>query len=219
MKSIVGFFLVSLIVPQAVPRPSSAAEEDLIAAEREYREQLAERPADPTLNYNLGTVLLIRESFEESRPFLEEAASAPDSVIRRHAAYNLGNSDLRPAFDDPDLADRDARLRRAIDEYRVALTVDPGDEDARWNLELARRLLERDDPPPADGGGGGGGGSGQGPPNPGENRPAPSPSDGRGPEPEATRTEAEELLDAAMERELQVQRESLRKPQNEPIRP
>jgi Ca-activated chloride channel homolog len=194
---------------------------DLEGAEREYRQLLETEPDNPALHYDLGTVLLLQGRYDDARPHLAATADA-EGDLEAEAAYNLGATDLEPAYADTALADRDDRLRRAITAYKDALLADPADVDAKWNLELARRLLERDTPPPSGGGGGGGGGSGggEGPPEPGNPQPMPQPGGGPGPEPEMSRAEAEELLDAAQEQELEVQQETLRKPQPAgPIRP
>jgi Ca-activated chloride channel homolog len=215
MRGVLLLALLLLITPWE--RAARMVERgDLEGAEREYRALLRDSPEDPGLHYNLGTVLLLDGRFDEARPHLERAGS--EDALRAAASYNLGSTDLQPAFEDLDLPERDARLRRAIDAYKQALREDPADEDAKWNLELARRLLEREAPPPAAGGGGGGGG--EGPPQAGERDPSPLPAGGSGPEPDTSPTEAEELLSAAQERELQVQRERLRRPQPPgPMRP
>lgn len=217
MKAVLLALAALTLFLQGDPGETLARNGDLPGAEREYRRLLAENPTDPTLNYNLGTVLLFDGRFDEARPYLERATA--DSAMTGPTRYNLGNTDLQPAFDDGDLPERNERLRRAIDAYRTALITDPSDEDARWNLEIATRLLERDSPPPSGGGGGGGGGTGQGPPNPGDNQPSPAPADGPGPEPDVAREEAEELLDSAREREMELQKESLRKPWTDGVRP
>lgn len=194
---------------------------DPVAAESTYRAML-DRPASaaedllPRLHYNLGTSLLLQRRYEEARPHLEMAGGAP-GIVGVATAYNLGNADLVPAFLDPRLPAREDRLRRAITAYKAALLADPADLDAKWNLELAQRLLERDSPPA---GGGGGSGGGDGPPLPGDREAEPSAGSRAGPQPGMSEGEAEELLRAAQEREQQIQRDRLRKPQPPgPIRP
>lgn len=190
---------------------------DFQGAERAYRQMLRDDPGNPELNYNLGVVLLFDGRFLEARPHLESGRGVAPPVGPA-ASYNLGNADLEPAFADSLLPQRDERLRRAIEAYKAALLADPNDADAKWNLELARRLLEREPPPPAAGGGGGGGGPA--PPIPGDRDPAPAPADGSGPEPDVAQSRVDDLLRAAREREIQVQRQSLQKPQPPgPIRP
>jgi Ca-activated chloride channel homolog len=183
---------------------------DLEGARRAYESMLRSEPDRLELRYNLGTVLLLQGAFDDARLLLEGSESA--TSVAAAAGYNAGNADLVPAFADTALAGRDERLRRAIEAYKRALRLDPGDEDAKWNLELARRLLERR-PPPDDAGGGGGGTQGDGAPERGDREPEPSPAAGGGDRQGPSESPAEALLGEAQERESQVQRDRLRKPQ------
>jgi Ca-activated chloride channel homolog len=215
MKILLAGLLLLLLATPWERAARLVAAGDLQGAEAEYRLLQQQRPDDPEAAYNLGTVLLLQGRWDEARPHLVRATEAtrlPDPF------FNLGNTDLEPAFAESLLAQRDERLRRAIESYKQTLLLDPGDEDARWNLELARLLLERDRPPPSSGGGGGGGADGA--PAPGEMDPSPAPAAGQGQEPDTLPDETESLLRAAQERELQVQRDRLAKPQPPgPIRP
>ncbi|MEX2570809.1 MAG: tetratricopeptide repeat protein [Gemmatimonadota bacterium] len=197
-----------------------AEQGDLESAERAYRVLLADDGTDPTLHYNLGTVLLRQGRFDEAREHLARAATSVDQSLGGAAAYNLGNTDLEPVAADPGAPGRAERLRRAIEAYKAALREDPEDDDARWNLELARRLLERDERADGGGAGGGGGGGGGEPTESGQVEPLPSTGGGGGVQPELSPTPAEALLSEARERELRLQRDRLRRPQPAgPIRP
>jgi tetratricopeptide (TPR) repeat protein len=191
---------------------------DYAGAAEAYARAVAEGDTSAVVRYNLGTALLRLERYDEALPHLEAAAreGAPPPVrVRGH--YNGGNADLQPAFDGavPEEARRE-RLERAVRHYRDALRLDPGDADAKWNLELAGRLLDAR-PPPADGGGegegedDGAGADGTDDPAPGAPSPAPrEDADGDAP---VTREGAERLLDEAQEREMEVQRRQLRREQ------
>lgn len=176
------------------------------ASAREYAALVAREPESALARYDLGTALLLARRYVEAREPLEVATRAADPALRARALYNLGNTHLEPAFADAKLADRDDALRKAIDAYKRALLLEAEDGDAKWNLELARRLLAQ---PPAGGGGGGGGG--------GEDQQ----SGGAGAQPEPSggsaggmsRATAERILAGAQQAELGVQREKLRKPQ------
>lgn len=221
MIRLLGTITIAALAAQTLweQAATSAANDDLAAAEADYRTLLSQTPEDPTLHYNLGTALARQGRFDDARPHLETAAEA--GIPADDAPYNLGNTDLEPAFADSTLAERDERLLRSIESYKTALRADPADEDAKWNLELGRRLLARDDPPPSGGGGGGGGGGdGDGPQRQGERQPTPTAGGGSGPAPRMTEAEAEALLRSAQEREMEVQQERLMKPQPPgPIRP
>ena len=178
-----------------------------------YQRRVAAGDTSAAARYNLGTALLRLRRWDEARPLLEAAASvrrAPE--LRQRASYNAGNADLEPVFrrkvTEPDA--RRERLQRAIARYKDALLARPGDADAKWNLELAQRLLDREEQ--RSGGGGadqrnqGGGGGGQGPPQP---APQPAPSPQRSPAPELSQREAERILTGAARAEADAQREVL----------
>lgn len=180
-----------------------------------YREALGEGGAAARERYGLGTALLRQERWDEARAELERASDAAeareDTVLRVRAAYNAGNADLEPVFrGTASEGEREARLRRAVARYRAALTLSPGDGDAKWNLELAQRLLAQ------DGGGGGGAGEDQG--GGGDDGEDEAPSEGggeEGPEPEGptrdlTRQQAERVLAGAEDAEREVQRRQLK---------
>lgn len=183
---------------------------DYEAAAAGYARALAAGDSSAAVRYNLGTALLRLGRHDEARPHLEAAAG--DSALAARAAFNAGFADLAPAAAGrvpPD--ERRPRLERAVTRYRTALRADPSDADAKWNLELAERLLRRE----ASGGGneddedpaGGGGGSEE------ESTKSSAP---RGADPGGaplTPAEAERILAGAEQRDLAVQRERLKQDQ------
>lgn len=191
-----------------VSSPSSASVSQL---EREYRRVLAADPEETRASYNLGTLLLDERDFGPAREHLLRATE--DSMLRARAAYNLGNVDLVPAFEDSALAGRDSALARAIRAYQEALRKESADHDAKWNLELALRLLQEERTPPEPHGGGGegaGGGGGGGPAQPGGGTPA-APDAAAG-QAESSNITSFDLLDQASRQEIELQKELLRKP-------
>ena len=185
-----------------------------------YLQALDRTPGSPIVHYDLGATGLRLREFEGARAHLEIAATTGDAGVRQWAFYNVGNSHLEPVV--LGLAeDRVPELARAIVAYKRALLLDPGDEDAKWNLELARRLLEqelrspqpRPRQDPEQGGGGGAGGGGGSDTDPGSLDPQPRPAAGTGRAPRLSRAEAEQVLETAEDRELGLQREKLTRPQ------
>lgn len=115
----------------------------------EYREAIEryraaqERGRDtPRLHYNLGTTLLEIGELEDAGEQLAEALQGHDPELRAQAFYNLGNVAARSAGGggDPRATER---LAAAIRAYKRSLLLQPGREDARWNLELALQRLQR----------------------------------------------------------------------------
>lgn len=105
---------------------------------------VAPRPAEPRVLLNAGTGRLGAGKAEEALPLLTAAADAAEesgSELAPLARYNQGNALL--AAGDP---------AAAADAYRRSLRLDPGNDDAKHNLELALRRLDEQRPPPAGGG-------------------------------------------------------------------
>lgn len=181
---------------------------DYEAAAAGYARAVAEGDSSAAVRYNLGTALLRLGRPDEARPHLEASARSADPALRLRAAHNAGYLDLAPvAAARVSPAERRPRLERAVAHYRTALRAAPHDPDAKWNLELAERLLRQ------EAGGGGGddpddGGGGAAPDDaPAEPRPGAS-----GDRP-LTAAQAERLLAEAERRDLAVQRERLKQDQ------
>jgi len=102
-------------------------------AEKRYAEGDMDHPKDTRYRYNRGCAAYQKGDFQS-------ATAAFASVMKRteeketlfRAAFNLGNA----AFKQGDFAS-------AASHYKQALLVHPGAEDARYNLELALREIEK----------------------------------------------------------------------------
>jgi Ca-activated chloride channel family protein len=88
---------------------------------------------DPVVQYNAGAGHLLADQGKDAVPFLEKAAEHAPPALKPRATYNLGNAKL---------AAGDAA--GAVEAYKNALRLDPANEDAKWNLELALRQLEKE---------------------------------------------------------------------------
>lgn len=154
----------------------------------------AERDKPAIALYDTGTSLLLRDSLVPAIPPLTRASDSKDPEVRHHARFNLGldylTEGLRPKKDSAQ-----APLDSALYRYKQILEVAVADSDARWNYELALRRNT--------GGGGGGGGKSQTP----SPSPAPSPNQAPAPKPVPGMTpqQAEAVLNAAEDKETDVQ--------------
>ena len=88
---------------------------------------------DPTVQYNAGAGHLLADQGKEAVPFLEKAAEHAPPALKPRAEYNLGNAKLSAG---------DAS--GAVAAYKDALRLEPENEDAKYNLELALRQLEKE---------------------------------------------------------------------------
>lgn len=87
---------------------------------------------DPQVRYNAGTAQLAAGHERKAVPLLEQAAREAAPELSPAAHYNLGNARL---------AAGDAA--GAVEAYKTTLRAEPGNADAKFNLELALREKER----------------------------------------------------------------------------
>lgn len=100
-------------------------------AAKHYRSAEIDRPGSPVAAYNLGTALVTGKDYEEALPKLGEAASKLSGSEQAQAHYNIGNGLFGAG-----------KFEEAIGAYKRALEINPSDRDAKYNLELALKMLE-----------------------------------------------------------------------------
>jgi Ca-activated chloride channel homolog len=96
-----------------------------------YRQAEAERPETPELQYNIGSALYKEGKYEEAADKLEKSFVTEDIKNEAKGHYNLGNVYYRTGD-----------YQKAIASYQKALELAPDDIDAKYNLELARKMLK-----------------------------------------------------------------------------
>lgn len=90
--------------------------------------------------YTAGNAYYRLRRYEDAAVRYRLAAAGP-AAVRQPSVYNLGNALVRAAEEAPE---RGQLLLDAIAAYEEALRLDPGDHDAKWNLELALKRLDED---------------------------------------------------------------------------
>lgn len=142
-KTGIFLFLLSLCLPvQANPvdprlwqADAALKAESFSDARSKYLKLQVENPQEPRLNYNLGIAHYREGVYEQARTsFSRSAEIAENQVLKESALYNLGNACFK-------LED----YKAAVDAYEAALKIDPNDEDAKHNLELAKKMLEQEE--------------------------------------------------------------------------
>ncbi len=104
-----------------------------------YTDAQLASPDDPRLHYNIGTVLHKQKKYDRATDsFRKVISTADDDSLKQKAWYNLGNSYFNRAASAGDVE----LLKKAVDSYTEALKLDPNDKDAKYNLEVARKMLE-----------------------------------------------------------------------------
>jgi tetratricopeptide (TPR) repeat protein len=118
-----------------------------------YRRAQRLDPSSPGIHYNIGNVLYQQGQFDQAYDEYRQAFAAHQKDLAEGALFNAGNSHL-------------ARRNwpEAIRRYQEALKLEPSDNDAKKNLELALKELldqkkkqqpkpkqgQQDQPPPPD---------------------------------------------------------------------
>jgi len=101
----------------------------------DYRRAQVLRPDLPALNYNAANALYQQGDYIRAVTDAQQAAQAPnsDDPLRAHAFYTLGADYYRQG-----------KLSDALTAFKNALRIDPGDTDAKYNIEVIQRQLDRE---------------------------------------------------------------------------
>ncbi len=104
-------------------------------AEGEYRKAIDKNPIDPIAKYNLGNAYYNSEKFDEATIRYTEAAKVETaSKAEKHKAFhNQGNTFMEQK-----------KYKEAVDAYKNALRNNPKDDETRYNLALAKKMLEEE---------------------------------------------------------------------------
>ncbi|MDC7994873.1 tetratricopeptide repeat protein [Altibacter sp. HG106] len=110
--------------------------------EADYRKAIALHPEAATGKYNLGNAYYNKSKNAEAMRRFQQAAQTAETKTQKHRAFhNLGNTFMNAK-----------KYQEAVESYKNALRNDPTDDETRYNLALAKELLEKN---PPEGGGGG----------------------------------------------------------------
>lgn len=117
---------------------------DFALAEASYRKAIAKDPSNTTAKYNLGNLYYNNEKpAEAAQRFRQAAEIAPGKAEKHKAFHNLGNSFMEQE-----------NYQAAVEAYKDALRNDPTDDETRYNLALAKEMLEEEEQDQDDEGGG-----------------------------------------------------------------
>lgn len=85
-----------------------------------------------------------RDMMQPAQDVLDQASWRAEPADRAELLYNMANARLRLSVDEIDQGNFDkgtALVNLAKSEYRKVLILDPGDWDAKFNLDIASRLV------------------------------------------------------------------------------
>jgi Ca-activated chloride channel homolog len=141
MKKQVNIFILALIYGLIISSRAVAAENPdelygqgrFAEAEKAYAQKDMDRPKDIRYRYNRGCAAYQNSDFQGAgAAFSSVLRRSEDEQLQYRAFYNLGNTSFKQGD-----------FESAVEQYRQALLCNPESEDARYNLELSLRELEK----------------------------------------------------------------------------
>ncbi|MBZ9730273.1 tetratricopeptide repeat protein [Salegentibacter sp. JZCK2] len=103
-------------------------------AEAAYRKAIAKDPENSDARYNMGNMYYTRDNSPQAAQRYKQAGEVADTKPAKHQAnHNLGNAYMKQK-----------RYQEAVDAYKNALRNDPTDDETRYNLALAKKMLEEE---------------------------------------------------------------------------
>ena len=139
MNTLVLLALISF--PFSLSRPAyrenRAGNEKMKAAKEaealpHYDRALRASPFSDAVRLNRGSALLGGGRGEEAVAEFQRALGGKDEQLRSAAAYDLGNALVKTG-----------KIPEALAAYKRALDLDPGDRDAKYNLEFLQRMMQK----------------------------------------------------------------------------
>lgn len=108
--------------------------QDYEKAASAYRNALEKNPLNDKATYNLGNAMYRQNHFEDAlEQYKNTAEMSRDRSLESRALYNAGNSLIEAR-----------KYSESIPYYQKALRLDPNDEDARYNLAYALRMMQQE---------------------------------------------------------------------------
>lgn len=113
--------------------------EDFLNAEIQYRKALEVAPNDSLAIYNLGNALIRQQQDEKAKESLQQFVNAAS------AAQKGGNRALasKAYFNAGDVCMAAQQYQEAVQFFKRSLRNNPLDDEARYNLALAQKLLQQ----------------------------------------------------------------------------
>ncbi len=107
-------------------------------AEAQYREAIDLNQKSEVGKLNLGNAYYNEDLNETAMQRYKQATQvAKDKGSKHKAFHNLGNTFMKEKM-----------YQEAVDAYKNALRNNPTDDESRYNLALAKEMLEKNPPPP-----------------------------------------------------------------------
>ena len=97
-----------------------------------YSELLAKNSDDKNLKFNLGGAFYQKGTLNSAKSGFEDALTLEAPEAKSRAYYNLGNTLFRMN-----------KAEKSLEAFKYAMKFNPEDEDAKFNYEFVKSMLER----------------------------------------------------------------------------
>jgi Ca-activated chloride channel homolog len=106
-------------------------------AEKAYLEAQGKSPGKPEILYNLGNSLIKQKKYEQGVQSLRQSLDKGNPGVKENSWYNTGNALFSMG-----------KFKESAESYVQALKLNPSDQDAKHNLELALMKLKEQESKP-----------------------------------------------------------------------
>lgn len=102
-------------------------------AEINFRKGLEKETNNFNAHFNLGDTYFKQKKYDDAiKSYQNAIAKTNDPNLKAQSYYNIGNSLLKSK-----------KLEESIEAYKNSLKLNPNDQDAKYNLSYAKKLLEQ----------------------------------------------------------------------------
>ncbi len=119
--------------------------DDYSKALEKYDQALERDPLSAIISFNKGTALYKLKDYAQAIENLNFATLTEDLELKEQVHFNLGNANYQRAnrLGSEDLMVSLDHSKEAVAQFENALAINWKNEDAKYNLELAERLVEK----------------------------------------------------------------------------
>lgn len=122
--------------------PTTFAQEKTMNSQQKEKQlrivKSKEKSQKEKAEYNLGNTIYKNKKYSEAITNFKNASQLAKTDAEKHKAFhNLGNAYMQ-----------DKNYKSAVESYKSALKANPKDEQTRYNLALAKKMLEKNPPKP-----------------------------------------------------------------------
>ncbi|MEE9350183.1 MAG: tetratricopeptide repeat protein [Flavobacteriaceae bacterium] len=105
-----------------------------VEAESAYKEAIVLNPNYDKANYNYGNTQFLQNKIKEAKAQYDKVLkTSKDEFVKADSYHNIGN-----------IAMKEKQYAQAIDAYKNTLRRSPNDDETRYNLALAQKLLKEE---------------------------------------------------------------------------